>query len=188
MPGSMIHLIGAKKVKPNGNALYFLGNIAPDAVDDRRDKDITHFRDLNDRGPALISLAKETMGDFAEGVLLHLYFDWRWDATILQKFIDNFGGDWFLPYRNELSLAGSYAFHHYEWAKQLWNDMDLISIGDQGVTPRASAEDVKNFISRNNKWNNENILGPSAAFPPDLIDDFTTQIADEFLKWKSKIY
>jgi len=75
MPGSMIHLLVAKKANPNGSALFFLGNIAPDAVVDWHDKDVTHFRDLKDRQPALISFAKETAGGYAEGVLLHLYSD-----------------------------------------------------------------------------------------------------------------
>ena len=180
MPGSMIHLIVAKKVNPDGNTRFYLGNIAPDAVVDWHDKDITHFRNLSDRRPSLISLAKETKDDFAEGVLLHLYFDWKWDIIIRQKFIDKTGNNWFSPYRYELSLAGSYAFHHTEWAEQLWNDMDLLESTNYGATPRASIVDVKDFVSRNKRWHNENILTPSAAFPPDVISNFTTQIAEEY--------
>ena len=185
MPGSMIHIIVANKVNPKGSALFYLGNIAPDAVVDWHDKDITHFRDMKDRRPALESLAKETVGDFAEGILLHLYFDWKWDSTVRQNYINKTGKDWFVPYRSELSLAGSYAFHNTEWAKQFWHDMDAIPTDSYGVTPRASVDDVKDFVSRNNKWHNDNVTEASPAFPPDLIDRFTTLTAKEFIKWRT---
>ena len=184
MPGSMTHLLVAKKVNPNGSALYFLGNIAPDAVDDWHAKDITHFRNLDDRQPALIALAGETVGDFAEGVLLHLYFDWRWDTAVMRNFIAEAGDNWVVSYRKNLGLAGSYTFHNAGWAKQLWNDMDSLDIGSYGITPGATAMDVKEFLGRNNKWHNENAMGPSLAFPPGLIDDFTTQIAREYIEWR----
>ncbi len=34
MPGSMIHLMLAREVNPQGSDLFYLGNIAPDAVTD----------------------------------------------------------------------------------------------------------------------------------------------------------
>ena len=184
MSGSMVHLIAAKKLRPKGNALFYLGNIAPDAVVDWHDKDITHFRNLEDRQPSLISIAKNTAGDFAEGVLFHLYLDWKWDNTARQMFIDKTGDDWFVPYRHELMLACSYAFHNTDWAKQVWREMDLLDVRVYGQTPSASAMEVKEFVSRNNKWHNETVTLPSANFSPGLIEDFTTQIADEYVKWR----
>ena len=187
MPGSMIHLLAAHEVNPNGSAMFYLGNIAPDAVADWHDKDSTHFRDLDDRGPALKLLAERTADDFAEGVLLHLYFDWKWDTAVRQKFIDKIGDAWFTPYRKELSLAGSYAFHHTEWAKQVWDDMDSLDAGSYGETPRASAMDVKDFVSRNNKWHNENVKGPSPAFPADMIYEFIENTVKEYAEWLKSI-
>ena len=185
MPGSMIHLILAKKVNPEGSVSYFVGNIAPDAIKDRHDADATHFRDLKDRQPALISFAKEAINDFTEGILLHLYFDWKWDTIIRQKYINMVGDEWFATYRNELGFAGSYAFHHTDWAKQLWHDMDSLDVSCYGTTPRTSADDVKIHVNRNNKWHNDNITEPSQAFPPELIDSFTTQIAKEYIDWRA---
>ena len=187
MPCSMIHLFAAKKVRPEGSTLFYIGNLAPDAVNNWHDKDIVHFRNVEDRQSALISLAKETSGDFVEGILLHLYCDWKWDDTVRQKYVDKIGSDWFAPYRNELSLAGGYAFHNTSWAKQLWIDMDSLDTNYYGTTPRATVADVKNFVNRNNKWHNNNFTEPSPAFPPDLIDEFTTQIANEFVDWRIKI-
>ena len=187
MPGSMIHLLVANKVNPRGSTLFYLGNIAPDAVVGWHDKDITHFRNLDDRQPSLISLANDTISDFDEGILLHLYFDWKWDFIVLQKYINETGDDWLIPYRNELSLSGNYAFHNTGWAKQLWHDMDALDKDSYGTTPGASADDVKNFINRNNKWHNENITEPSTAFPPGMIERFTTRIANEYIVWRAAI-
>jgi len=63
--------------------------------------------------------------------------------------------------------------------------MDAIPTDSYGVTPRASVDDVKDFVSRNNKWHNDNVTEASPAFPPDLIDRFTTQTAKEFIEWRT---
>jgi len=166
--------------------LFFIGNLAPDAVTDGRGKEAVHFRNVNDRQSALCTLAKETNGDFGEGILLHLFLDWKWDGIVRQKFIDETSGDWFALYRKELSLAGSHAFHNTCWAKQLWIDMDAYDI-QHGIEPYAATADVHNFINRNNKWHNDNVTDASPAFPPDFIDDFTTRVAKKFVDWKINI-
>lgn len=185
MPGSMIHLLVARKVCQNCSALFYIGSIAPDAVNDWHEKDITHFRNLENRLPSLINLAQKTSGDFAEGILLHLFFDWRWDTTVRDEYIKTIGDDWFSHYRNELSLAGSYAFHHTEWANQVWAAMDKIGTEDYGTTPSATIDDVRSFVSRNYKWHSENVTVPSLAFPPEKIEAFTAQIAKEYVKWRA---
>jgi len=181
----MIHLITAKKIRPEGSLLYFIGNLAPDAVTDGRDKETVHFRDVKDRRSALCTLAKKTYGDFGEGILLHLFLDWKWDDIVRQRFNET-NGDWYALYLKELSLAGSHAFHNTCWAKQLWADMDAFDI-QHGIEPYAAAADVHNFISRNNKWHNDNVTGASPAFPPEFIDDFTSCVTKEFIEWKIKI-
>jgi hypothetical protein len=184
MPDSMTHLIVARKINPEGSTVFFLGNLTPDAVVEWPDKDIVHLRDLDDREPTLIALAKETTGDFAEGILLHLYVDWVWDETIRQEHRNKIADDWFTIYRNELSLAGCFSFHNNEWAKQLWHDMDALDVCEYGITPRATTDDVKEYISRNNKWHNETNIGPSPAFPPEIIEEFALKIAKEYPKWR----
>ena len=62
--------------------------------------------------------------------------------------------------------------------------MDALDKDSYGTTPGASADEVKNFVSRNNRWHNENITEPSLAFPPDMIERFTTQIANEYIIWR----
>lgn len=49
MPGSMIHLIVANKVRPNASDLFYLGNIAPDTVNDWRMKKCFSSHPLGER-------------------------------------------------------------------------------------------------------------------------------------------
>jgi len=186
MPGSMIHILMARKVKSEGSILFYIGNIAPDAVSNWKDKDITHFRNLQDRSEALAELARSTSpsDDFSEGILLHLYTDWRWDTLARDEFIKSTDGDWFTKYRNEITLASSYAFHHTDWAKAIWNQMELFDASGYGKIPGATAAELKDFIRVSNKWHNDNNTEPSAAFTPEFIDGFITKIADEYIRWK----
>jgi hypothetical protein len=187
MPSSMIHLLTAHKVDPNGCLLFLMGNVAPDAVVNWQEKEVKHFRNSLNRSQALINLAGNTekCDDFAEGMLLHLYLDWRWDTLVRDDFIKKIGHDWFSKYREELGLAGSYAFHHTDWGKSVWAQMDSYDAAMYGKVDGATAEELKNFISRNNKWHNDNNIGPSTAFTPEFIDEFTSKVADEYTIWRT---
>jgi hypothetical protein len=185
MPGTMIHLFVAKKIRPRGSILFFLGNIAPDAVDGRYDKEITHFRNIKDRQPALIALVKKSLDDFTEGVLLHLFVDWKWEIEIIQKHIKDINThEGFIAYRDEMSLVSSYAFHNTHWAKQLWVDMDSFDVDSYGDTPGASASDVKKYLADRYKWHSENITEPSTTFPPSMLEEFASTYAEQYSKWR----
>jgi len=186
MSASMIHLLVAHKVKPDGSILFYLGNLAPDAVANWKVKDITHFRNIPDRSEALAALARQTSptDDFAEGILLHLYTDWRWDILARDEFIKIIGSDWFKKYREEISFTGSFAFHSTDWAKDMWNAMELYDASEYGKIPGATAEELKDFIRRNNKWHHDNNLDPSTAFPPEFVDEFIRKTADEYTRWR----
>ena len=185
MPGTMIHLFVAKKTRPQGNILFFLGNIAPDAVDGRHNKEITHFRNMKNRQPALIALAKNSTDDFSEGVLLHLFVDWKWETGIMKKYDGNMSThEGFIAYRDEMSLVSSYAFHNTHWAKQLWADMDSFDVDSYGNTPGVSVSDVKKYLADRYKWHNENITEPSKVFSPNLIEEFVSACAEQYSKWR----
>ncbi len=186
MPALMIHLLVAHKINPEGSAAFYVGNFAPDAVSNWKDKDITHLRNLTDRSEAMAALALQTSptDDFAEGVLLHLYTDWKWDIIARDKFIKETDGDWFQKYRNEIRLASSYLFHHTDWAKCRWNQIELFHESGYGKIPGATAQELKAFITRNHKWHIENNIGPSTFFTPMFIDKFINELAEEYPKWK----
>ena len=162
MPSSMIHLLTAHKVDLSGSLLFMIGNVAPDAVANWQEKEIKHFRNCSNRAQALINLAGNTekADDFAEGILLHLYLDWKWDTSVRDDFIKKVGDEWLLKYREELSLAGSYAFHHTDWSKSVWEQMDSYDAAMYGKVDGATAGELKDFICRNNRWHNDNNIGP----------------------------
>lgn len=186
MPGLMMHLLAAHKIKPEGSTSFFVGSIAPDAVSNWKDKDITHFRNLEDRSEALAALALQASpsDDFAEGVLLHLYTDWKWDINARDNFINAVGDDWFTKYRNELRLASGYEFHHTDWAKSLWEQINSFNESGYGKIPGATAKELKRFITRNYKWYIDNNTEPSTAFTPELVHNFINELAEEYSRWK----
>jgi hypothetical protein len=188
----MVHLMVAKKVRPHASALFCLGNLAPDAVKGWAEKDKAHFRsDENglrspdDRLACLAKLAKETQGDFAEGVLLHLFVDYVWDTTILPDYINKTGKDWFVPYREELSNLSAYAFHTADWADGLWTAMCAIPKEEYGRVDYASDDDLYDFVTRNDKWSRENHSPPSEAFPPELVERFCDEATAKYTEWRS---
>ena len=126
MPSMMVHLLTATKVCPDAPALFWLGNVAPDAIGSREEKDKSHFRTIPNRIDALRDLALSISGEnpFSEGVLLHLYLDLRWDIEAYQNFAVAYTGeDWFRAYRNEIALASAWLFHHATWSMEVWQEM-----------------------------------------------------------------
>lgn len=189
MPGSMIHLLTAYKVNPTANVCFWIGNIAPDAVADWQEKEIKHFRNFPDRTDAMMTLARETIktDDFAEGILLHLFLDWKWDISIREDFMKKTGENWFPKYRDELSLAGGFMYHHTAWGKIIWEQMDLYDVSNFKIVDSATNGELKDFISRNKKWHSENNIGPSTAFIPEMIEVFTDKVAKEYVVWRESL-
>ncbi|MCL2885046.1 MAG: hypothetical protein FWF49_06140, partial [Oscillospiraceae bacterium] len=62
--------------------------------------------------------------------------------------------------------------------------MDALDPALYGATPRATAEDVKEFVHRNRLWLGEHIIGPSPAFPPDTVEAFAQKTARDYAVWR----
>lgn len=186
MAGLMIHLLIADKVYNRRSLLYYIGSIAPDAVSGWKNKDITHYRTVTDRNAALSNLAVNTSpsDDFTEGMLLHLYTDWRWDELVMCKFIKKEGADWLTKYRHELACSSSYAYYNTPWAKDIWNEMHQCDVSNYGDVPGATKDEVYDLILRNKVWHENNKMEKSLAFPPEFVDNFINTIADEYINWK----
>jgi len=91
MPGHMIHLLVAKKLHPNAETAFYVGNLTPDAnaLDvnmQREKKDKIHFVGVSDIEAALKEFALKANNDYLKGFLLHLYVDWKWNTTCLADF------------------------------------------------------------------------------------------------------
>ncbi len=186
MPSLMIHLLTAYKYNPNASVEFWIGNIAPDSVCSREEKDKTHFRDRGQRLDVLRDLAlnMDLNDDFNKGILLHLYLDYYWDSYPMHNFIENYKeGNWFPAYRHEIALAGIWLFKHTNWSKTVWNQMVECPIKVYDNVYGIVKGDISDFIIRNRDWHIENDFGPSAVFTPDFVEEFTSQVAINFKKW-----
>lgn len=183
MPSMMIHLLTARKVYKDATSLFWIGNVAPDAVNTREEKDITHFRTAENREEELYKLANKTVlnHSFEEGVLLHLYLDWWWDRQVFNRFTETYtGDDWFQTYRHEIAVASSWLFHNTDWSKPVWDSILNCSSEKYGNTPGVKADDLTAFLNRNYKWHSENNIGSSDIYTPDFIDEFTDMVSSEY--------
>ena len=190
MPSLMIHLLTAYKYNPNASADFWIGNIAPDLVSDRIEKDKTHFRDKTERLAALreLALKMNLCDDFSKGVLLHLFLDYYWDSYPMRNFIENYKeGNWFPAYRHEIALAGVWLFHHTAWSKTVWDEMIEYPIRVYENFYGIVKGDISNFIIRNMNWHVENNFGPSSVFTPGFIEEFTSKVASNYKNWLENI-
>lgn len=189
MPSSMIHLFVAKRIDPSAKIDFYIGSIAPDAVLDADKKTQAHLRSVPDREAALreLALGMDMENEYVKGFILHLFVDLKWDDIMIADFAKKEGKDWFPRYRDEIGRATAYAFHHTEWSCDLWDQMELCEISDFVKTDFISREDVKLLIHHQRKWQMENDLGPSSAFPPEIIDDFVDKVANDFMVWLSSL-
>lgn len=56
MPSSMVHLLTAYKLNPVASITFLIGNIVPDIVNEWKENDRIHLRDMSDRRGALEEL------------------------------------------------------------------------------------------------------------------------------------
>jgi hypothetical protein len=203
MPSHSIHLLAAYKYDPAGSAEFYAGNIAPDAVRDRVDKDRTHLRNLpaSEQPDALAALAMRLDLSLGEnlGALLHIYTDLLWDASHLKRFAESYGEGWFIPHRRQTAIAGAWIFHNNPEIRRIWKlvadavegglsiDIGAITCGciraECHKECGAECGDVKGMILYNYRWNIENYTGPSPVFPPDEVDEFAARTAESFTEF-----
>lgn len=189
MPTYMIHLFVAKKVNPNAKLDFYIGSLAPDFVSDKENKKINHLRNVSDMGAALREFARktDTENEYLKGFLLHLFVDWKWNDLILPDFVQKSGDDWYKKYMVEVDLSESYAFYNTEWAYELWEQMDLCDNFNYVETEFITKENIKAMIKHWRKWKMENKIGPSTAFPPEVIENFVIDAANAFKEWCSDL-
>jgi hypothetical protein len=188
----MIHLHAAHLLRGERGALFCLGAVAPDAIDDWRAKDRTHLRGVPGRLGKLAGIAKATdpRDDFAEGALLHLYADLLWDEGQLERYWASLGGrpeggDWVPAYRREISLASAWIYCHSPWARPLWEELLALPLERYGSLPGMDGSDIRAYLTRNFRWHEENPGPPSAFYPPEEAEAFVMAAVEGYQAWRS---
>ncbi|OGI07948.1 MAG: hypothetical protein A2Y40_06445 [Candidatus Margulisbacteria bacterium GWF2_35_9] len=188
MPSVMIHLLTAYKLFADTDPLFYIGAIVPDAVATREEKDITHFRTIQNRENELINLAKSSKKSFDEGILLHLYLDWLWDERTFCTYAETHKEEnWFYSYRREIALASAFIYHNERWSEDVWQKMLSCPKDTYGTTPGVSDGEVAEFLNRNYIWHKDNNIGPSVVYPPEFVEEFTNNATEKFMVWRSSI-
>ena len=177
MSSLTIHLYTASLLEPNGSDSFFIGNIAPDSVQVWQDKEHRHLRDRTDREAALNELWDNYYyaDDYSRGAVTHLWLDWFWDQTGLDSYKKWHGEGWFLPYRAEISKAGSYLFYNVPKVHEIW---DRIAAAPESICENVKYDaggDVRGLIERNYKWHLENDTGASEFFKPEYVENFARE-------------
>ena len=188
MPAAMIHLLTARDFKPEGDARYLLGSIAPDHAFDRAYKDAIHLRDVPDRPAALAELRERL--DLADGYclgwLLHLFTDMKWDATFLADYRAAHEGedDWFRGYHRELHSAGYALYHRYDWAEKACADILAVDLGTLPPSlpgEAAQIEEFRTILMEQTRKSDPAIR--SDAFPAEITEHFALDTAAAFRAW-----
>lgn len=186
MPSLMMHLQTAYKCNKESSTAFFIGNLAPDSISTWKEKDKSHLRDREDRLQVLIKLAEgyKDQSDMDQGILLHLYLDYKWDIGPMKSFIEGYKGEsWLQAYRHEIGLASAWLYHHTNWSQRVWDEMESYPTSLYKNTYGFDKEEIARLISNNHSWHSENNIGPSTFYPPDFTEEFTSKIAIEFGEW-----
>ena len=196
MPDSIIHLSVARKVNPDVGIDFYVGNVAPDAIQKREIKDKVHFDEVSDMEDALRKFALKADNDYLKGMLLHLFTDRKWKTTHLVDFQKKEGEGWWAKYVVECDKVYSYAFHiqYAEWTHNLYEKMQNWDYSGFIETEfikkdnvKSYFQNVKSYLQKIHKWSMENKIEASSVFTPILIEKFVNDTANDFNKWFSNL-
>ena len=194
MPSLMIHLLTAYEVNKNGSDLFWIGNFAPDYINDRKTKDTVHFRDSSNRLESLNKLKNEidSNNQFESGWLLHLFVDSCWDEKMIPAFKEKYKfydttQDWFIKYREETSLASYYLYHKYEWAAKMWEQILNADLSSLNSNLPVTQSDIKGYIERIYKRHSESdINSVSTEYSEEIVVEFAKNTANLYIEWINK--
>lgn len=191
MPCAMMHLLCAKFYDEDAPIAFYIGNEAPDCMDIRELKDVSHFRIYtHDRNEKLIEYARtlDLSDPYQLGVIFHLYTDMLWDfGPMAQHKLDYKGDDWFHDYRRQIRLIGTEMYKRFDWAKPLWKDMSDAPLDLYAALDVFPAEKIKDYVTFNRDRDRSSEIGESPDFPHEKMVEFCRDTALSFSDWISKI-
>lgn len=190
MPSSMVHLMAAYAYNPAAPAEFWVGNIAPDSISDWKEKDIFHLRNATEKEQAFNDLAHATDSNdlFAEGMLLHLFVDWKWDESLLQQFKASCDSDrWYLPYRTEMGLLSARLYHDNFWSADVWGKMLACDIAKYNQTQNISNENIVATLKRANNYHVSNPLAKPGFYSVGVVNEFVVGVVEEYRCWRGAL-
>lgn len=187
----MMHLMCANLYDNNADIAFFIGNLAPDCIDERSFKDKNHLRIYQgeERIKKLLELAYtlNLKDPYQFGVLFHLYTDMCWDNGPMADHKRSYKGEnWFTDYRQEIRYISKFMYKNQPWAKDMWLNMvaaDKLAYSSVDYYP---ADMINRYLNHNIKVHNEPPAIESKAFPNTLVDQFCIDTVNSFKKWIEK--
>ena len=187
MPSPMIHLLVAYETNPKAQDLFWVGNFAPDYINDRQLKDELHFRNSSNRLEALRQFKSKIniANPFEAGWLLHLFVDACWDETMIPAFQKKYNiPDWFVKYRGETALASFYLYHHMDWAPKVWTQILKADLSSIPTTLPITQYDVELYRDRLYKRHSESKADSvSLEYDEELLLNFSQTTSCKYKKW-----
>ena len=187
MPSAMIHLLTARCVPGREGPMYLLGNLAPDYIRTRREKDMLHLRLEPDRPAALERLARQMdpLDPFRAGWLVHLLADLRWDTLVIPRFRAALppDADWFPLYRSETHRAGYALYHSLPWSRDAMRavlEADLRGLPGEMGLDAATLEEYRRMLARKHEESAPD--SASACFPPDMLLSVARETAEQAVR------
>ena len=183
MSASMFHLAFAREIAPDAPDEFFVGSLAPDCIVVRRVKDHTHLRDALSREAALRALRDATPPEdaYGMGILGHLYYDWLWDTAVRALF-KRLG---VRRYRQEISDASVWWYHHADWSAELWRRIVACPV-TRYLGHGLPAGLVCDYVSENRLWHMRSDCAPSGVFPPEDCAAFTEKAAEQWRRFAAR--
>lgn len=189
MPSPMVHLYAAQMLEPDAPKAYFLGNIAPDYIGDRKLKDHAHFRDVDNRLEALARFGSrlDPHNSFERGWLFHLFVDAFWDEEEIPRYkihqLERGNEDtWFAEYRNEITLLSCHMYHRLELGpvmlEKIKNPDDVsTSLNVDG----ARIEWYREFVVEKHETSEPGLV--PHFYSLDQVEEFSHLTVDEYIRW-----
>lgn len=199
MPSTMIHLLLAHKINPNGCGLYFLGSFAPDAFDDKREdkndaKNTNHFRNATDMEVAITEFYTQIdkSNPFHIGYFVHLICDMWWQDMIdsFRKWhstTPNTEPNWYKAMMHEYRLSGVYIRQTKPWVNEVFTKMLTQTDSFQSPLPDPSNNEIYARLNKTvNAWKADKqkpLSTPSAFFTDEYLDMYANEVAQKYMDW-----
>ena len=191
MPSTMMHLMLAHKINPNGCGVYFMGSFAPDVIDKNRDdiyvakiKNHLNFRGVPNREAVLSEFYSQIdKGDpFHMGCFIHLFCDISCNDEI---FAMHGGRE---KAMQEYRIVGIWIRRNMPWVDDVFEKMRVCSDDFNNPLPDPWNKEIINYknglVSPGLRRSDMEADGnPAKVLTPEVLGSYSEQIAERYKLW-----